>query len=855
MKIFHNIILLLILFTVILIPLSCSDYVDFVEIKVNCNLIEPTDNQIIYTNKPTFQWESALGADTYLIYIDNVFITESYELGFTLNDEQALTEGNHSWKAISKNEFQYMPCNRDVPFTVIIPGEAGLLTPINGECVKTNTPTFNWKNTNGIVSNKIEIASDENFTNIILSAEIFGAETFTAEYLENGFYYWRVFSTDENGKIYISETFDMTITNNFIVANDLLVPQPVDINTITDTSQIVFKWSGEVLASPYSYEFELSKDDFQTYLIRKSDLFEPQYIVTNSNIKIEDGIYQWRARTVFYTCPGDWCNKSSFICDTKCKPEPSIPKNLIPPVGDCSTTSYTFTWDGGVAGDEYIVEISTDSTAWSNKITKTGICVDGVNSFTVEINTAGGYYWQVKHSNSCGTSGFITQTIPFNTGINAGIPTNLSTPTIACSGSVFNFSWDGGIAGDSYTVEISMDSTSWTDPISFTGTCATGTNSVSTAINRGGLYSWRVKMSNSCSDSGFVANTARFSVGGIAVGWIDGVNPGWKQTSGIGSINNSTGVTLDSSGFLWVTSVYSNRIDKYDTDGTYLSSHTGASIYLPQSVFINKTDTNGYIYVSDSGNYRICKWDSNGNAIGWIGGGSDGWKTGTTAGAQGNTYQSFNFGATGGWTSRVQVDNSGNIYVCDVFNHRISRWFSNGNADGWIGGGTSGWKQTNGATIGTGLYSFNYPVDVSFDNWGYLYIADQNNHRVIKYEAVSGSAIGWIGGGSDGWKTLNSSPAASNDYRAFNRPVGSSIDENGDMYITDYINRRLTKWDKDGNAIGWIGGGDDGWKETSGGSSTNDYRSFIQPSFIYVDDNYIYIADGPTGKRVCKWCK
>ena len=72
-------------------------------------------------------------------------------------------------------------------------------------------------------------------------------------------------------------------------------------------------------------------------------------------------------------------------------------------------------------------------------------------------------------------------------------------------------------------------------------------------------------------------------------------------------------------------------------------------------------------FLSSDSEIFNCIWDSAGNAIGWIGGASNGWQIGTAPGSA-NDYQSFN-GPEG-----VFVDSSGYIYVADNDNHRISKW-------------------------------------------------------------------------------------------------------------------------------------------------------------------------------------
>jgi DNA-binding beta-propeller fold protein YncE len=71
------------------------------------------------------------------------------------------------------------------------------------------------------------------------------------------------------------------------------------------------------------------------------------------------------------------------------------------------------------------------------------------------------------------------------------------------------------------------------------------------------------------------------------------------------------------------------------------------------------------------------------------------------------------------------VDHLGNVYVADTNNHRIMRW-SKGSKEGQIivGGNGSG-QQSN---------QLNYPTGLSFDRLGNLYVADLSNNRVQKFE-------------------------------------------------------------------------------------------------------------------------
>ncbi len=365
-------------------------------------------------------------------------------------------------------------------------------------------------------------------------------------------------------------------------------------------------------------------------------------------------------------------------------------------------------------------------------------------------------------------------------------------------------------------------------------------------------------------------NHYTFSIQGTAtvihaIGWIGGASNGWKTSTAplyakdYQSFDLPNDISHDSEGNIYVVELNNNRISKWDSSGNAqgwiggctngwktstapLSGPDFQSFRHPTSVFV---DSAGYIYVADTGNNRICKWDSTGNAIGWIGCGKTGWQTswGYNAGGE---YNYFN------QPCGVYVDSSGNIYVADSKNNRISKWDSSGHAHGCIGGGSNGWKFTYGFNNGNDYQSFRSPLSVFVDSERNIFVADSFNNRISKWDS-SGNAIGWIGNGNNGWKT-SSITAMGKDYQSFYFPQGLFVDSTGNIYISDTNNHRISKWDSSGNAQGWFCGSP-GWNNIQAPTSGTGYQSFCNPSGIFVDsEGYIYIADG-SNHRICKWKK
>jgi DNA-binding beta-propeller fold protein YncE len=136
----------------------------------------------------------------------------------------------------------------------------------------------------------------------------------------------------------------------------------------------------------------------------------------------------------------------------------------------------------------------------------------------------------------------------------------------------------------------------------------------------------------------------------------------WGQPgSGDGQFNSPSGIAVDSVGNVYVADTANNRIQKFDDQGTFLlkwgSAGSGAGQFTsPNGVAVDST---GNVYVVDSANHRIQKFTSSGGFItAW---GSQG--TGT-----GQLDQPFG----------VAVDSQDNVYVTDTGNDRVQKFSPSG---------------------------------------------------------------------------------------------------------------------------------------------------------------------------------
>jgi DNA-binding beta-propeller fold protein YncE len=259
--------------------------------------------------------------------------------------------------------------------------------------------------------------------------------------------------------------------------------------------------------------------------------------------------------------------------------------------------------------------------------------------------------------------------------------------------------------------------------------------------------------------------------------------------SGIGQFSFPSAVALDSGGNVYVVDTGNNRIQKFNSNGDYLSEWGGSGtgngqFNHPSAIFI---DGSGNVFVADTGNNRVQKFNSSGSHLLNIG------STGTGNGQ----FQS---------PSGVAVDGSGYIYVSDMYNHRVQQFNS------------SGVFQTKWGTNGTNDGQLHYPHGLAFYTDGNILVADSGNNRIQKFtpQGVLQETYSNIGT-TDGY---------------FFEPAGAAVSPGGDLYVADSVNCRIQRFDSDGQFVAKWG--------TFGGETGN----FKGPSGVAIDSlGNIYVAD------------
>jgi len=202
----------------------------------------------------------------------------------------------------------------------------------------------------------------------------------------------------------------------------------------------------------------------------------------------------------------------------------------------------------------------------------------------------------------------------------------------------------------------------------------------------------------------------------------------------------------------------------------------------------------------------------------------------SSSGANGylvRTYKRF-IGVGGFNPNPIIRDSSGNLYTTSGSLNTIYKISPSGVTTVLAGGNVTG-----GFVDGTGAAAqFWYPINLTIDSNGNLYVVDMNNHSIRKV-TQSGIVTTLAGNGSSGF--ADGIGAAAQFYQ----PEGIAIDSNGNLYIADARNNRIRKVTQSGIVTTLAGNASGAFADGTGGSA-----SFNFPISIALASNgNLYVAD------------
>ena len=176
-----------------------------------------------------------------------------------------------------------------------------------------------------------------------------------------------------------------------------------------------------------------------------------------------------------------------------------------------------------------------------------------------------------------------------------------------------------------------------------------------------------------------------------------------------GQFSNPHGIKINSEGIIFVADTGNHKIQKFTSDGEFLSAFgifgtTDGKLKSPTQLAIHEDS----VYVADPGNLKIEKYTDEGVYL--------------------KTFDQ-RFGGSQIQPNGIVIDSDGDIYVTDLLKHRIVKISSDARTLKTFG------------YAGNEKNQFLEPTGIAIDAKGYLLVVDSVKNRIVKFETPTSKQI------------------------------------------------------------------------------------------------------------------
>jgi sugar lactone lactonase YvrE len=291
------------------------------------------------------------------------------------------------------------------------------------------------------------------------------------------------------------------------------------------------------------------------------------------------------------------------------------------------------------------------------------------------------------------------------------------------------------------------------------------------------------------------------------------------------SFNLPFGGEVDSDGNIYIADMANHLIRKITPSGVVTTfagsgspgstdgSGTSASFNEPTGIAIDATNN---LYVADSKNHKIRKITPFGVVSTFAGTGIKGYLDGTS------TSSNFDL------PYDLVFDASGNLFVVEYEGCKIRKITPSGTVSRLAGSGAGGSADGTGSAA-----TFSYPLAITIDPFGNLYVADSDLYKIRKVTStgVVTSIAGALGSAGDA-----DGPGSS---ARFNTPAGLASDIAGNIYVADVGNHKIRKISTTGIVTSVAGAGTSG--NQNGLGTTAKFNGPV--GLFFGGNNSLYVTD------------
>jgi RHS repeat-associated protein len=381
----------------------------------------PANNGIINSNLPNFTWDAVSRADAYDLEVDNDRTFRSPEIRATTDQrtftpEIALRNGVYFWRVRGINGEGEGPYSTSSTFTLdTTPPSAPILQlPADSGVQASLRPAFRWGVVTGATQYRIDIATDNGFSTLVVNSQTLTSNTFTpTQFLRQGTYFWRVAARDA------ANNWSPWSATRSIRLSMLQTPASNAVITHTSTSTgatPTFVWLPiPGAATGTTYQLQIARTAAFTSLVYTSPAQSATRLTLPATNILYFGIYYWRvnANVSYLNATGAASTVIASNVLTISPPRPVAPTfpvtsgtllltNDFTPDLIWNRVSYTF---GSLT---YEVQLDNNPNFLTPEYTQSGIAVSGTGATHSQTVTnalvPGVYLWRVRATNSVNQS-------------------------------------------------------------------------------------------------------------------------------------------------------------------------------------------------------------------------------------------------------------------------------------------------------------------------------------------------------------------------------------------------------------------------------------------------------------------
>ncbi len=303
------------------------------------------------------------------------------------------------------------------------------------------------------------------------------------------------------------------------------------------------------------------------------------------------------------------------------------------------------------------------------------------------------------------------------------------------------------------------------------------------------------------------------------------------------TLNRPKGIVVNSNGVLFIADSGNYRIRRIGTDGKITTiagtgekgtaedsgAATSVNIGVITGLAINRVDD---LFMVDQLNHCVRQLANDSQIITTFAG---------VCGLNNGGYSGENVLATTAELyspSGVAFKINGEVVIADTENHRIRRVSTDGFIKTVAGNGIGGFSGESGVAIDAKLSN---PTSIAVTNIGEIVVSDSEHQKIRKVDkhgiitAVAGN--GMLGYGGDGGSAINS---------LINNAGGVAVTDTGDVLFADTGNNRIRKVDSNGTIVTIAG---NGTADFTGDWVLATETALNQPQSVAYLNGEVYIAD------------